>query len=283
MAVDQISTWSTFVLRWMVYGTLRMCAAARAHETLGAGLVLIAVLGGCSTTTPDVDTRLTAFRAAATECASGNPAVKVEEIDADGRVRLTVLQGGQEALSAFTACYNQKASERIARAGRVSSPARILESGSAAESPTAPRSGRITSVPMQTRNNRFLVPVILNEKETATFLLDTGASITVITPDLARRAGIEIAPGGMQSRVRMASGQELQVSVIRLKSIRIGLARIDNIGVALYELGIMDKTAQPPLVVDGLLGADVLGQFTTTIDPEAGRLTLQLRELPRKE
>jgi predicted aspartyl protease len=125
----------------------------------------------------------------------------------------------------------------------------------------------------------------LNEKETATFLLDTGASITVITPDLARRAGIEIAPGGggMQSRVRMASGQELQVSVIRLKSIRIGLARIDNIGVALYELGIMDKSVQPPLVVDGLLGADVLGQFTTTIDPEAGRLTLQLRELPRKE
>ena len=221
-----------------------------------------------------MDTRLTAFRAAATECASGNPAVKVDEIAADGQVRLTVLQGGQEAVSAFTACYNQKASERIARAGRVGSPARIVESGSA---------GRITSVPMQTRNNRFLVSVVLNEKETATFLLDTGASITVITPDLARRAGIEIAPGGMQSRARMASGQEVQVSVIRLKSIRIGLARIDNIGVALYELGIMDKAAQPPLVVDGLLGADVLGQFTTTIDPEAGRLTLQLRELPRKE
>src|SRR6185295_6646441 len=107
---------------------------------------------------------------------------------------------------------------------------------------------------MQTRNNRFLVPVVLNEKETATFLLDTGASITVITPDLARRAGIEIRSARLQSRARMASGQEVQVSVIRLKSIRIGLARMDNVGVALYELGVMDRTAQPPLVVDGLLG-----------------------------
>jgi predicted aspartyl protease len=107
--------------------------------------------------------------------------------------------------------------------------------------------------------------------------------ITVITPHLARRAGIEIAPGGMQSRARMASGEEVQVSVIRLKSIRIGLARIDNLGVALYELGVMDKAAQPPLLVDGLLGADVLGQFTTTIDPDGGKLTLQLRDHPMKE
>ena len=255
----------------------------RAHRTLGAGLMFIALLEGCSATTSELDTRRTAFWAAATECASGNPAVKVEEIDAEGRVRLTVLQGGQQTASAFTACYNQKASEKIARAGRVGSPARIVESGAAADSAAAPRSGRSTSVPMQTRNNRFLIPVVLNEKETATFLLDTGASITVITPDLARRAGIEIASGGMQSRARMASGQEVQVSVVRLKSIRIGLARMDNVGVALYELGVMDRTAQPPLVVDGLLGADVLGQFTTTIDPEAGRLTLQLHEQPRKE
>jgi predicted aspartyl protease len=136
---------------------------------------------------------------------------------------------------------------------------------------------------METRNNRFLVPVILNEKQAATFLLDTGASITVITPDVARRAGVEMPSAGLRSRARMASGQEVDVSVIRLKSIRIGMARVDNLGVALYELGVMDKVARPPLVVDGLLGADVLSRFTTIIDPAAGRLTLQLRDLPRKE
>ena len=118
-----------------------MRTAPRAPGTLGAALVFIAVLGGCSTTTSDEDTRLTAFRATATECASGDPAVKVEEIAADGQVRLTVLQGGQQAVSAFTACYNQKASERIARAGRVGSRARIAEAESSAGSSTAPQIG----------------------------------------------------------------------------------------------------------------------------------------------
>ena len=212
-----------------------------------------------------------------------DPALKVEDIDADGRIRFTVLQGGQQTVSAFTACYNQKANENMVAAARVGSPARIVESRSATEASAAPASARVTSVPMQTRNNRFLVPVILNEKQPATFLLDTGASITVITPDLARRAGIEVPSAGLQSRARMASEQEVDVSVIRLKSIRIGMARVDNLGVALYELGGMDKVAQPPLVVDGLLGADVLSRFTTTINPDAGRLTLQLCDLPRKE
>jgi hypothetical protein len=90
--------------------------------------VFIAVLEGCSATTSEVDTRRTAFWAAATECARGNPALKVEDIDADGRIRLTVLQGGQQAVSAFTACYNQKANENMAAAARVGSPPRIVES-----------------------------------------------------------------------------------------------------------------------------------------------------------
>lgn len=245
------------------------------HASLGwlvTSLVSFSVFGGCSTTrttTSDLDSRRAAFWAAAAECASGHPELKVEDIDADGRIRVSVPQRDQQVFSAFTVCYQQRAAEKLAAAERVASPARIVESA-----------GRVTSVPMQTRNNRFLVAVVLNERQSATFLLDTGASITVITPELARRTGIEIPTAGPRSSVRIASGQEVQVSVIRLKSIRIGLARIDNLGVALYELGVMDQTTQPPLAVDGLLGADVLSRFIATIDPDAGKLTLQLRDLP---
>jgi predicted aspartyl protease len=190
---------------------------------------------------------------------------------------------GFESVPVFTACYNQKAREKLAAAGRTGSPTRFEESQPAIKPSVAATSSRVTSVAMQTKHNRFLVPVVLNEKQAATFLLDTGASISVITPDLARRSGIEIPSGGLQSKARMASGQEVQVSIVRVTSIRIGLAKIDNLAVALYELGILDSATQPPLVVDGLLGADVLGRFTTTIDPGAGTLTLQLRELPAKD
>ena len=80
----------------------------------------------------------------------------------------------------------------------------------------------------------------------------------------------------------MASGQEVDVSLVRLKSMMVGSARIDNLQVAVYEIGILDSTATPPLIVDGFLGADFLSRFTMTIDPQAGRLMLQLADAPVK-
>jgi predicted aspartyl protease len=179
-----------------------------------------------------------------------------------------VLPGGQPDVPAFNACFNQKAPERLAAAGRAASPAQIVQSGSS----------RVTSVTIQTVNNRFLVPVVLNENQNATFLLDTGANITVVTPDTARRAGIELSGAAPKSKARMASGQEVEVSLVRVKSLRVGLARIDNLAVAVYEIGVVDGNAKPPLVVDGFLGADFVGRFAMTLDPRAGTLTLQLAD-----
>jgi predicted aspartyl protease len=61
--------------------------------------------------------------------------------------------------------------------------------------------------------------VVLNGAQWATFRLDTGANITVISPQLARRAGIELlaGAGAAKSRARMASGQEVDVSLVRLQ------------------------------------------------------------------
>jgi hypothetical protein len=235
---------------------------------LGAGVVALALLGGCSTTTlSDQELRRTALWAAATECASGKQAsIKVDRVDDDGRVHVRVLPGGQPDVPAFNACFNQKAPERLAAAGRAASPAQIAQSS------------RVTSVTIQTVNNRFLVPVVLKENQKVTFLLDTGANITVVTPDTARRAGIELSGAAPKSKARMASGQEVEVSLVRVKSLRVGQARIDNLAVAVYEIGVVDGNAKPPLVVDGFLGADFVGRFAMTLDPRAGTLTLQLAD-----
>jgi len=236
---------------------------------LGAGVAaLLLLLAGCSTPTmSDQELRRAALWAVATECASVKQgSLKIDRVDDDGRVHVTVLPGGQPDVAAFHACFNQKAPERLAAAGRAASPAQIVTSGSS----------RVTSVPVQTINNRFLVPVVVNENQQATFLLDTGANITVVTPALARRAGVEPTAAATKSKARMASGQEVEVSLVRVKSLRVGLARIDNLGVAVYEIGVLDATTKPPLVVDGLLGADFIGRFTMTVDPRAGKLTLQL-------
>jgi aspartyl protease len=256
---------------------------------LGAGLVLFGLLGGCSTSTsptaPDQDLRRAILWAAATECADGKQAsLKVARVDNDGQVHVTVLPGGQPAVPAFTACFNEKAPAKLAAAGRATSPARILDPRVAEEPAGGRPSPRVTSVAIQTIHNRFLVPVVLNETQRATLLLDTGANITVLTPQLARRAGIEVptGAGASKSKARMASGQEVEVSLIRVKSMMVGSARIDNLQVAVYEIGVLDSTATSPLTIDGFLGADFLGRFTMTIDPQAGRLTLQLADGPAK-
>jgi predicted aspartyl protease len=143
-------------------------------------------------------------------------------------------------------------------------------------------SSRATSVAIQTIFRKILVPVVLNGNEKATFLLDTGANITVITPTLAQRLGVEQPSGGPKIRARMASGQDVEVSLIRVKSIGVGSARIENFATAVYDLPALALGAPFPIVVDGLLGNDFIGLFTMTIDPRAGRLTLQLDDLPAR-
>ena len=140
---------------------------------------------------------------------------------------------------------------------------------------------RVASVPIQTINRKFLVPVVLNEGQTATFLLDTGASTTVITPDLARRLGIDTSSRTTLARARIASGQEVEVSMVRMTSIRVGSARLDHLNVAVYELPVI-VNANPPITVDGFLGVDFIGRFTMTVDPGAGTLTLHPHDPPTR-
>jgi predicted aspartyl protease len=256
------------------------------------GLVLLGLLTGCSTTTPpvpaptsDQDPRRQALWAAATECAEGKQAaLRVDRVDDDGQVQVTILPGGQPAVPAFTACFKQTAPVKLAAAGRAASPAQILEPRVAPEPSGGRPAPRATSVAIQTMQNRYLVPVMLNGTHRATLLLDTGANITVLTPQLARRVGIDLptGPGASKSKARVASGQEVEVSLVRVSSIMVGSARIDNLQVAVYEIGVLDNSETPPLTVDGFLGADFLSRFTMTIDPRAGKLTLQLADGPVK-
>lgn len=106
-------------------------------------------------------------------------------------------------------------------------------------------------------------------KSIGDILLDTGASTIVITPAAGRRTSF------LKARARIASGQEVDVSLVQIKSIRIGSATVDNLSVAVYELSAMDVSAKPSVTVDGFLGVDFIGRFTMTSDPRAGTLTIQ--------
>src|ERR1700737_180257 len=166
---------------------LRVMARPSAPRRIGprpAVVLLGLLLAACATAPPERDSRHSTLIAAAAECAAGRPGLRVERVDPDGRVRVTVGPGGERDVPAFNACYAQKAQETLSRA-------QVTETR-AAVNPAGGRPGaHVTSVPIRLVNRKVLVPVVLNGGPPATFVLDTGANITVVSPGLARSLGVE--------------------------------------------------------------------------------------------
>jgi clan AA aspartic protease (TIGR02281 family) len=101
------------------------------------------------------------------------------------------------------------------------------------------------------------VPVTINGRSTFLFLLDTGASNTILSSTTANRLGI---PKGRNMTMLTASGG-LAVSVRTLESLEVADARLTDIEIAVADVPLMQK-----LHVDGILGSDYLRRFKVTID-----------------
>jgi len=242
---------------------------------LAAGLVTLSLFEGCSTTASEQGMSRAALSAAAMECASGKPALKVDRVDDDGQVHLTLLPGGHRDGTEFSACYSQKTAHTLTE-GRAAAPAPLVASQSIMERSVGRPASRQASVKLRTVNNKFLVPVVLNDVQAATFLLDTGANSTVISPNLVRTLKLPPFPGEPKAKARMASGQEVEVSVVRLNTIAVGAARMNNFGAVVYDIPAVAGCAGPAIKIDGLLGTDFLAGFTMTLDPRAETLTFYL-------
>jgi predicted aspartyl protease len=91
------------------------------------------------------------------------------------------------------------------------------------------------------------------------FLLDTGASPTVLDRRLAKKLQLEELPGvlaGLNGRV--AAGRAIA------PSLQIGPTRRDNPPVLIEDLSFFDRAL--PVRIDGVIGLDVVGQTAFEID-----------------
>src|SRR5262245_25044024 len=125
-----------------------------------------------------------------------------------------------------------------------------------------------SAVPFATMRHTVLVHAVLNHQEPVTLLLDTGATRTLLTPDIARRLGISPESDAPRSSMVTLGSQEGELPLIRLASLAVGDAAVEDL-----QVGVFTAFPHAPFI-DGLLGGDFLKHFTLRLDYARSRLQL---------
>jgi len=107
----------------------------------------------------------------------------------------------------------------------------------------------------------ILVDVLINAMETYQFMLDTGASQTIVSPRLAQRMGMPDA----QADSLIGVGGVTQSSVGTLRSLSVGEASLKNSKVIVADIFSQLGQALGD-AMDGILGFNFLSRFKVVID-----------------
>lgn len=124
-----------------------------------------------------------------------------------------------------------------------------------------------TAVALRRARGNWLAEVRLNDTRTAHFVVDTGASLCVISPEVAADLGVRPGPRAETVPMQVVGGVTAGPRV-SLASVRTGGAEAEDVAAVIHAIG-------PG--IDGLLGNSFLGRFTVTLDPDKGVLLLRPR------
>jgi clan AA aspartic protease (TIGR02281 family) len=124
------------------------------------------------------------------------------------------------------------------------------------------------TIPLEKIGGSFVVQVILNKERTAHLIVDTGASMTVLSTNIAIDLGILGTTDTELLTVNTAGGS-VQVNMNYLSSLTVGNAQAHNVAVAIHDLPDI------PEQIEGLLGMSFLKHFLITLDAEHARLILR--------
>ncbi len=132
------------------------------------------------------------------------------------------------------------------------------------QSETSAPATEVAGIPLLRSGNHFLVDASLGSQQ-ARLLIDTGASLTMLTPATLKRRGVAAQATGRTGIFNTANGR-ISAPIYRLDSLSVGDWQISNLDVGVLELD------DPQF--DGLLGMNFLGHFQFFIDQNEALLRL---------
>lgn len=109
------------------------------------------------------------------------------------------------------------------------------------------------------------------------FLIDTGASVTLVSPELAARYGDKNAlpPSTPLVRVRSAEGETALLTPATLRRLELGDARFEDVQVLVYDCEQL--SAHFGVKIDGILGFPLFRETLLTLDYPRSRVLLEPR------
>jgi hypothetical protein len=130
-------------------------------------------------------------------------------------------------------------------------------------------SRRSTTFPIQVQSSLVFLPVFVNGTGPHDFVLDSGASRSLLERELARRIGLQVEGSGSVSGAGAG-----RVPVEFAPEVELGLPRLRSFG---HKLSTIDLKPLEKVVgrrVDGILGYDVFDRFVVEVDYAARTVTL---------
>ncbi len=122
----------------------------------------------------------------------------------------------------------------------------------------------VSSTSFELIQNRPFVKVMINGKGPFRFVIDTGASLSVISDQAARRLGLRVVARGGMARAVGGSGS-FPISYGLLDSIEIGTAKVETVPVYIRTVHSAPEVPENERA-DGYIGLSVLASYLISID-----------------
>jgi len=133
--------------------------------------------------------------------------------------------------------------------------------------PPAPITADKASVKFHKQGELMVVQAMLNEKESAKFVVDTGASYTTISQATAKHLQINMENSPAVIPLQTANG------VIEAPLVSVGSLELGGLGLKDLKVAVHDVFSDPGIA--GLLGLNFLSEFRVEIDNKNGVLYLE--------
>jgi hypothetical protein len=132
---------------------------------------------------------------------------------------------------------------------------------------------KATTLPARIISNFFVIESKQADGSVCRFLVDTGSTVSYVTPALAKRLAMKQKKGAPKLvRVRSASGGELELEAITLSKLTLGESLFERVPALIFDFA--DLSGHLGLQIDGIVGFPVFRNTLLTLDYPGARMVI---------